>query len=199
MRKISKWKKFRRVFKRKLLKPLLYAAGASLLLYLLISNAIIQKRIAEPQTPQFVISRISDQFDETEFMHMLLTIQELRNLPEEGRELRQFVNQPFPSACPKLLAHRLNQMNWAPQAFLIRVKKMFKMYDIYDRIIRLDETIAFLSEEIDNDRLPLRLASQIKVLKEERDNIFNKEITKAEYDFMQTYGGIVIRLRDPAE
>lgn len=195
MRKISKWKKFRRVFKRKLLKPLLYAAGASLLLYLAISNAIIQKRIAEPQAPQFMISRLSDQFDETEFMHMLLTIQELRGLPEEGRELVQFVNRPFPSACPKLLEHRLKQMNWAPQAFLIRVKKMFKMYDIYDRIVRLDETIAFLNDEIENDRLPHNITPQVKILEEERQNILKTEMTAAEYEFMQKYGGIVIRLR----
>ncbi len=195
MHKISKWKKFRRVFRRKLLKPLLYASGASLLLYLAISNAIIQKRIAEPQTPQFVISRITEQFDETEFMHLLLTIQELRNLPEEGRELIKFVNQPFPSPCPRLLEHRLNQMNWAPQAFLIRVKKMFKMYDIYDRITRLDETVAFLSDEIKNDRLPYEMETQIQVLRQERENIFTTEITPEEYAFMQKYGGIVIRLR----
>lgn len=195
MRKISKWKKFKRVFKRKLLKPLLYAAGASFVLYLLISNTIIQKRIAETQPPQFIISRLTEQFDETEFMHMLLTVQEIRHLPEEGKELKQFVNQPFPSPCPRLLEHRLKQMNWAPQAFLIRIKKLFAMYDIYDRLNRLDETIAFISEEIDNARLPREISTQVNILKEERQNILNTEMTAEEYEFMQKYGGIVIRLQ----
>lgn len=195
MRKISRWKKFRRVFKRKLLKPLLYAAGASLALYLIISNIIIQKRITDTETPRFLISRISNEFDETEFMHMLLTIQEIRDLPEEGRELREFVNGPFPAGCPKLLEHRLNLMNWAPQAFLIRVKKLFAMNEIYERITRLDDTIAFLSKELDENRLPVELWAQIEVLRNERNNIIGTQLSQQEYEFIKKYNGIAIRLQ----
>lgn len=195
MRKISRWKKFRRVFKRKLLKPLLYAFAASLVLYLIISNVIIQKRMAETQPPRFLISRISNEFDETEFMHMLLTIQEIRDLPEEGRELREFVNGPFPAGCPKLLERRLNQMNWAPQAFLIRVKKLFAMSEIYDRISRLDDTIAFLSHELDENRLPTELWTQMEILRSERNNIIGTQLSQQEYEFIKKYNGIVIRLQ----
>ncbi|MCM1324741.1 MAG: hypothetical protein NC218_11530 [Acetobacter sp.] len=195
MRKISKWKKFRRVFKRKMSKPLLIAAGLSLLLYLVISNAIIQKRISENSTPQFIISRLSEEFDETEFMHMLLTIQEIRHLPEEGRDLIEFVNRPFPASCSRLLEHRLKQMNWAPQAFHLRVIKLFNMYDIYDRVARLEGTIEFLSEEIKEGHLPYNMLPQVELLKQERHKILTTELPEAQYNFMKKYGGIVVRLR----
>lgn len=195
MRKISKWKKLRRVFKRKLLKPLLYATGASFVLYLAISSVITPKRITDQRPPHFLISRLTSEFDETEFMHMLLTIQEIRDLPEEGRELRQFVNGPFPGGCPKLLERRLNQMNWTSQAFLIRVKKMFALNEIYERITRMDETIAFLSQELNEGHLPVEMWSQIEILQTERNNLIGTEISKAEYEFMQKYNGIVIRLQ----
>lgn len=44
---------------------------------------------------------------------------------------------------PEILEQQLKRMNWEPQAFLVRVKKLFDMYDVYDRVARLDETIAF--------------------------------------------------------
>lgn len=195
VKKISKWKKFRRVFKRKLLKPLLYAIGTSFALYLLISNIIIKKSVDELRAPQFVISRISNQFDNTEFMHMLLTIQELRTLPEEGKELIEFINKPFPAVCPPLLEYRLKQMNWTPTAFQSRVKKLFAMYEIYDRTVRLDETISFLAAELEAERLPKETDMQIKILQEERQNIINQDLPENEYDFMKEYGQIVIRLQ----
>lgn len=195
MRKYSKWYKFKRVFKRKLLKPLFYAICVSFALYILISNITIQKRLSDTSEPHFVISRVSDEFDETEFMHMLLTIQEIRDLPAEGKELKEFVNSPAPSVCPKLLAHRLYRMNWTPDAFLARVKKLFAMNEVYERVSRLDETIAFLSKELDQNHLPAEMWTQTDLLKTERNNLIGTEISQAEYDFMHQYHGIALRLQ----
>lgn len=195
MPRITKRKKFLRVVKRKLSKPLLYAVAVSLAIYIGISNAVVQKHRVEQTVPQFVISSISKDFDETEFMHLLLTIQEINRLPEASAELYEFANGPFPAGCPKLLTSRLQQMNWAPQAFLIRIKKLFTMLEVYERIRRLDETIGFLTAEIEEKRLPYELTPQINVLQEERNKIIGSEITPAEYDFIKEYRGIVLRLK----
>ncbi len=195
MRTISKWKKFKRVVRRKLYKPMLYAVAASLIIYAGISNVVTEKRRVEPTAPQFKISSITNRFDETEFMHMLLTIQEINRLPLESAELYEFANGPFPAGCPKLLSARLSQMNWEPQAFLIRVKKLFAMYDIYDRISRLDNTIAFLTAEIEEKRLPRDLRPQVEILRQERDKIIGSEMTPAEYNFMKEYAGLAQRLK----
>lgn len=195
MHKISKWKKFKRVAKRKLLKPVTYAICASIVLYAVVSNTVIATKRVERTTPQFKISSITNNFEETEFMHMLLTIQEINNLPVESKELYEFANGDFPSECPKLLSSRLEQMNWEPQAFLVRVKKLFAMYDIYDRISSLENSITFLSTEIKEKRLPSNLESQIEILKQERDKIINTEMTPKEYDFMKEYAGFTQHLK----
>ena len=80
MAKMSRRKKLVRVAKRKLLKPVLYAAGMSFVLYLAISNVVLQKKVFEDQVPRFLITRISRTFDETEFMHLLLTVQEIMKM-----------------------------------------------------------------------------------------------------------------------
>lgn len=195
MRKISKWKKFRRVVRRKLLKPMLYAVAVSLVIYAGISNIVTETRRIEQTIPQFKISSISDRFDETEYMHLLLTIQEINRLPLESAELYEFANGAFPAGCPKLLGTRLGQMNWEPQAFLIRIKKLFTLYDVYERIQRLDETISFLSTEIEEKRLPYELTPQIDILRLERDKIISSELTPAEFDFIKEYFGLVQRLK----
>lgn len=195
MRKFSKWYKFKRVFKRKLLKPLFYAVCTSFALYMIMSNITIQKRLSDVTKPQFIITRLSSEFDETEFMHMLLTVQEIKDLPQEGKELKEFVNSPYPAICPKMLEYRLNQMNWHPNAFLIRMKKLFAMYKVYERLVRLDETIAFLTQELNDGRLPDNMWPQVNILHTERNNITANEISEAEYKFMQQYSGIVIRLQ----
>lgn len=195
MRKISKWKKFRRVVRRKLFKPMLYAVTASLVIYAGVSNIVTEKRRIEQTIPQFKISSISDRFDETEYMHLLLTIQEINRLPLESAELYEFANGAFPAGCPKLLSTRLGQMNWEPQAFLIRIKKLFTLYDVYERIQRLDETISFLSTEIEEKRLPYELTPQIDILRLERDKIISSKLTPAEFDFIKEYFGLVQRLK----
>lgn len=86
-------------------------------------------------------------------------------------------------------------MNWEPQAFLVRVKKLFDMYDVYDRVARLDETIAFLSTEIDERRLPFEMKTQVDVLQRERDNIIGTQITEEEYNFVNEYRGLILRLK----
>lgn len=195
MPKISKRKKLLRIVKRKLSKPLLYAGIASFAIYWAISNVVIEKRHIEQSVPQFVISSISEKFDGTEFMHLLLTVQEINRLPTASTELYEFANGPFPGVCPMLLSARLKQMNWEPQAFLIRIKKLFAMYDIYERIQRLDETIEFLATEIDEKRLPYELTPQVDILRLERDKIIKSDLTPAEYDFIKEYSGLVQRLK----
>ena len=96
---------------------------------------------------------------------------------------------------PEILEQQLKRMNWEPQAFLVRVKKLFDMYDVYDRVARLDETIAFLSTEIDERRLPFEMKTQVDVLQRERDNIIGTQITEEEYNFVNEYRGLILRLK----
>lgn len=194
-RKINRRKKLVRVLKRKLLKPMLYAIAVSLVIYFGISSIIVSKRVVTPNPPRFLISRLSDKFDETEFMHLLLTIQEINTIPKTSAELIKFANGPYPGRCPAFLEKQLNRLNWAPDAFLIRVKKLFEMYEIYDHLIRMDETIAFLSEEIKQEHLPYEFSSQIEVLQQQRDKIANDNLTPEEYNFIKEYHGLVLRLK----
>ena len=127
MPKISRRKKILKVLKRKLLKPFCYAILASLFVYVFISNIIIQKELKDLKKPHFVISRISKNFDNIEFMHLLLTVQEISKDKSIYDELVTFVNAGYPNYCPENLKHQLYLMNWAPQAFLVRVKKMFEL------------------------------------------------------------------------
>ena len=80
-----------------------------------------------------------------------------------------------------------------PRDFL--QKKLFEMYDVYDRVARLDETIAFLSTEIDERRLPFEMKTQVDVLQRERDNIIGTQITEEEYNFVNEYRGLILRLK----
>ena len=195
-KRISRRKKLVRVIKRKLLKPLLYAAGLSFVLYLGISNVVLQRRVAQDQVPHFVITRQSSSFDETEFMHMLLTVQEIMRQPGTAAELKEFVSGDDAADCPPFLRRQLYRMNWAPEAFLSRMKKLLAMYAIYDRIARLDDTIAFLAAEVQEMRLPPEISIQVEALQKERDAIIGSEITPAEYDFIKEYYGIIVRLQN---
>jgi hypothetical protein len=191
MANMKRNKKFWRVFKRKLLKPIFYALLGSVLIYLAISTSIREKRYVNDSVPHFLITSTSNQFNELEFTHMLLTIQELRSLPLISDELVDFCNQPFPSGCPKLLEERLKAMNWAPQAFLVRIKKLFEMYVAYDKIKRIDATMEFLISEVDNESLPRSILMQVDLLKKQKENIINTELSNGGYEFIQQYGGIV--------
>lgn len=196
MAKISKKKKFIKVFKKKFQKPLLYAVFASLLLYVAISSVVIIQKNLTDTKPHFVITRISDNFDKNEYMHLLLTIQELNKDTNTKNMLKGYANMPFPSPCPKFLEEKLYHMNWSSQAFLVRIKKMFKMYNSYDRITRIDEAIILLKEEINAQRLSPDVYEHIKVLQAERQNILQTEISKKEYDFVREYGGIIQSLQN---
>ncbi len=195
MTKITRRKKFFRVVKRKLLKPILYAVALSFFLYLVVGNVVMQRKVIQEQSPRFLITRISKTFDETEFMHLLLTAQELLKMPKASSQLIDFVNGPFPGKCPPYLKQQLNRMNWDPSAFLVRTQKLFEMYDVYDRIVRLDETIAFLSAEVDEGRLPYSIHGQVDILKSERDAIIGKDISQEEFDFVAEYNGLILRLK----
>jgi hypothetical protein len=191
MANMKRNKKFWRVFKRKLLKPIFYALLGSVLIYLAISASIREKRYVNDSVPHFLITSTSNQFNELEFTHMLLTVQELRSLPLISDELVDFCNQPFPSGCPKLLEERLKVMNWAPQAFLVRIKKLFEMYAAYDKIKRIDATIGFLSSEVDSENLPRSILMQVDLLRKQKEKIINTELSDGGYEFIQKYGGIV--------
>ncbi|MBO5039319.1 MAG: hypothetical protein J6B00_03105 [Alphaproteobacteria bacterium] len=194
-RRRKRLKKLIRVLKRKWAMPAFYTLCASYIIYVLVSSTVTTREKVEQIPPRFIITRLSDTFEETEFMHLLLTIQEISTSQEAAQELKTFVNKPFPSPSPKLLEHRLNLMNWEPKAFHIRVQKMFAMLKIYERITQLDETISFLSTETSQNRLPQVLSAEIELLKQERDNILKNELSAKEYEFIKEYGGIVQRLR----
>ncbi|MBO5284930.1 MAG: hypothetical protein J6B00_03540 [Alphaproteobacteria bacterium] len=194
-KKHKRLKKLIRVLKRKWALPAFYALCASFLIYTVISHTVTTKEKVERIPPRFIITSLTDTFEETEFMHLLLTVQEINTSEKALQELKNFVNTPVPAPCSKFLEHRLNQMNWAPQAFHCRVQKMFAMLKIYERITRLDDTISFLSAETDEDRLPQISSAEIELLKQERDNILKNELSKKEYDFIKEYGGIVQLLK----
>ena len=70
------------------------------------------------------------------------------------------------------------------------------MYAVYDRVSRLDDTIAFLAKEIDEQRFPPEMDVQVQALQKERDGIIGKEITPAEFEFAKEYGGLLVRLQN---
>lgn len=195
-RKISRSKKLIKVLRRKWFKPGLATLCVAFLIYFSISNLVKQTRVVPTQAPHFLISRLSDTFEPTEFTHLLLTVQEINKIPGAATELKQFANMPYPSPCPDFLKQHLNHMNWEPQAFLIRVKKIFALHDTYDRLQRLDQTIAFLAGEVSEKRLPLRIREQIKILRAERDKIKASELSAAEYQFIDDNAGLISQLRE---
>lgn len=195
MAKISRYKKFWRVFKRKLLKPLLMALIGGVMIYVLISNIILHQKIEQLREPRFVISRITNEFEETEFTYLLLVVQELQDENKElFNELVTFVNKPYPTICPLTLEKKLLNANWNPFAFHIRVKKMFELFEIYERTARLQETISFLNEEITKSNLPAEMVSQINMLRKERENILSNQLSEKERQFIETYSGVIQNL-----
>ena len=195
-KKVSKKIKLWRVFRRKLLKPIGIACLISFMIYLIVGNIIFYKKLNDYDKPHFVISRITNKFDEIEYMHLLLCIQEIGKNKKLNDELIGFVNGGFPNPCPRDLKDELYKMNWEAQAFLIRVKKLFLMYKTYERILRIDETIEFLNEE--NKRLKFAeetILLQIENLNNEKDLLLKKSILPSEYEFIKEYHGIVLKLK----
>lgn len=190
-KKIKRRQKLYRVLKRKWFKPALYTLGMSMLIYICISSFIIQRKVVEHHRPHFLISRLSDKFDEIEFMHLLLTIQELKSIPVASVQLIDYANGPYPGECPRYLTRQLNNMNWQPQAFLIRLKKIFQMHEAYTHIQRLDTAITYLEEEYENKRLPRDTRNQIDLLIAERDNLKQREFSPQSYEFIAKYAGLV--------
>lgn len=194
MTKMIRVKKLLRVFRRKWLKPLVYASIASMLTYIIVGDVVIRKYSLSSSAPHFVISHIDERFDKIEYMHMLLTIQEI-NKTVLKHDLKKFVNSPFPAQCPKYLKMQLYKMNWEPAAFQIRVQKLSKMYEIYDQVARLEETIAMLAEESMTSSVYPILYQQIRSLETEKNRIIENSLTKAEYEFIKEYGGVVPSLQ----
>ncbi len=195
-KKIKRHKKLYRVLKRKWLKPALYTLAMSIVIYMCASSFVIQKKVIEHKRPHFLITRLSDNFDEVEFMHLLLTIQEITYIPKASSQLLEFANGPYPGICPSFLKQHLNNMNWQPQAFLIRLKKIFAMHEDYDRLQRLENTITFLSEEYKQNRLPRETQNQIDLLIQERDNLKNTKFTPESYSFIEKYAGLIQSIKN---
>lgn len=193
-KKISRSKKLYRVLRKKWFKPALYTLALSFLLYYGISHLVLEKRAAEKTLPRFVITHVADTFDETEFTHLLLTVQEMNKTPEILSQLKDYINQDNPDNYTLYLEKMLNSMNWAPQAFYSRVHKMFDMYDVYDRINRMEETISFLNTEVEERRLPSEILEQVRVLQQEEENI-KTELSEKEWTFIKNYAGVILHLR----
>ena len=194
MIKLNKVKKFYKSIDRKWLKPLAYTILISMMIYLIIGNLIIRKYNFSSSKPHFVISTISDKFEYTEYMHMLLTIQEI-NKTVLKEDLKNFVNSPFPAECPKYLKKQLYNMNWDANAFQIRAQNLIKIYNIYDQIVRLEETIEMLNQESKSSIQVQILFEQIRSLTTEKDRIIKNQLTPNEYEFIKEYGGIVPSLQ----
>ncbi|MBR5154232.1 MAG: hypothetical protein IKW58_00725 [Alphaproteobacteria bacterium] len=188
--------KFWKFFKRKLAKPLMYASMFSLIIYLFVSHIVFYKKLSEYDKPHFLISRITSEFDDVEYMHLLLTIQEISKNNKHHDMLIDFVNSGFPNPCPKILKAELYKMNWEPQAFLIRVKKMFDMYRVYERVERIEETIEFLNGQLRQATDETAIISlQIENLNKEKVQVLSDLITAEEFDFIKEYNGLVARIK----
>ena len=196
LKKVSRHRKLKRVLKRKWTKPAIYAIAMSFIIYLILSTVVIDKYRFDKNMPHFVITRLSSEFEETEFMHMLLSVQEINKDERGARELKEFVNKPLYEKCPIYLERLLYNMNWAPQAFLSRMQKLFDMYEIYDRILRLDETVSFLKGEVELHRLPPEIQEQVRIIQKEKNHLLNDELGLKEYEFMKEYSGIIVRLKE---
>jgi hypothetical protein len=190
----EKDKKIYRTIKKKWLQPFTYASLMSLMLYIIIGDIVAYRYTYSSTAPHFVISRIDEKFDQTEYMHMLLTIQEI-NKTILREDLKRFAAAPFPAKCPKYLKQQLYKMNWDAPAFQIRLKKLFKMYDIYDQVVRLETTIDMLYNESLNSNLGTILHQQMISLTKERDRIIESSLTEEEYEFIKEYGGVVPTLQ----
>lgn len=193
-KKISRPKKIYRVLLRRWLKPTIYAVIVSFMLYTGIAGLVEEKHRVDKALPRFIISRVSDTFDETEFTHLLLTVQEIRKTPDLMAQLKDYVNQGDPNNYTMYLEKILNSMNWAPQAFYSRAHKMFDMYDVYDRVNRMEETISFLNGEVEERRLPSEILEQVRMLHQEEDNV-TKELTPKEMEFVKNYAGVILQLK----
>ncbi len=194
MEKNNRRKKVLKVFRRKYTKPLFYACLVSLFIYLLVGNIVSQKKLSDFDKPHFVISRITKHYDRVEYMHLLLTVQEIRKDKDLTEKLIAFVNGPFPGYCPKDLSKELYLMNWDSQAFLIRVKKMFEMHTAYELVSRQNEAIKYLKSDIKKDKNYLRLRTQIDMITKERDNIIKSQIPGDEFEFIKEFDAIIVGL-----
>jgi hypothetical protein len=192
---MKKNKKLFKVLKRKWTRPAIFTVITAFVIYLTIANSIFVRKAPSEDLPHFVITRLSDEFDKIEFMHLLLCVQELRKRPALEQELITFVNTPFPAYCPEILKEQLNLMNWAPDAFHTRVHKMFKMLDSYDHITRLEETITFLSQKIKDGVLSSSMSKDVEMLQKEKDSLIKKSFTAEELEFMQNYAGLIQTIR----
>jgi hypothetical protein len=190
----DKAKKIIRIIRRKWLKPFTYATLMSMMMYIIIGDVIVRKYSFSSSTPHFVISRIDDTFEQTEYMHMLLTIQEI-NKTILREDLKRFVSAPAKAKCPKYLKLMLYKMNWDPKAFQIRAKRLIKMYEIYDQVARLEETIKMLDEESKTSTMSSTLFQQVLSLQQERNRIVDSSLTPKEYEFIKEYGGVVPTLQ----
>lgn len=191
---ISKRKKVLKVFKRKYTKPLIYACFVSFFIYLLVGNIISQKKLSDFDKPHFVISKISKQYDRVEFMHLLLTIQEIRKNDENLEALIAFANGPFPAYCPKNLRRELYLMNWDSQAFLIRVKKMFEMHKAYEMVSRQNEAISYLTEMTKGKQVTYEHRSQIAILKSEKNALLKSQLPGDEFEFIKEFDSIIVSI-----
>lgn len=194
-RKISKKKKFLKVAKKKLLKPVGIAIGVSLFIYLIAGLIVLRKDLSDLDKPHFVITPISYEFNNLEFMHLLLTVQEIKKDRKSYDELVKFANSDFPSPCPIKLEKKLYDMNWDSLAFLSRVKKMFEMTEIYDRVLRIDESIDLLNIDIKEKRSNWTTFRQLELLKDERNKIIQKNFTNEEYNFISVYYGTILEIK----
>ena len=86
-------------------------------------------------------------------------------------------------------------MNWDHTAFQIRAKRLIDMYEIYDQVARLEETIKMLDEESKTSTISSTLFQQVLSLQQERDRIVDSSLTKEEYEFIKEYGGVVPSLQ----
>ena len=109
-KKISRPKKIYRVLLRRWLKPTIYAVIVSFMLYTGIAGLVEEKHRVDKALPRFIISRVSDTFDETEFTHLLLTVQEIRKTPDLMAQLKDYVNQGDPNNYTMYLEKILNSM-----------------------------------------------------------------------------------------
>lgn len=186
--------KFRRVFKRKLLKPILKAIGVSFLLYLLISSAVLKRNVNSIK-PHFVISTISTSFNDIEYTHLLLSIQEISKNKKDREALIEFANSKYPNMCSDNLKELLYEMNWEPLAFLSRVKKLFELASVYERYKTLNLSIDFIEHRgYEEDVFRKEYINHVIFLRKESNRI-KESLSVEEFEFVNKYYGTIMSLK----
>ncbi len=178
--------KIQETIKSKLLKRYTCLLLIGVFTYCFIANIVLFYKLSNYTIPKFIISRITTDFHTAEYMHLLYTLQEINKVPCLSDELYKYTTQPYEKNYSYFLENKFLQFNWKPEAFFVRVKKLFTLYNTYDQVIRIDDTILIMQKDIKANGDSPYTYTQVNLLKENKQQILNELLTFEEYEFIKS-------------